>query len=98
MKPRSQPPPREFPRDVMLKLPSSDECCTVAETEFWNRTLQMAMNGSRPREVAEYAATALDGPMLVRAYPVIREALNKWVAMGNNWLNWDDPVDAFGGA
>jgi hypothetical protein len=23
---------REFPRDVMLKLPTNEECCTVAET------------------------------------------------------------------
>jgi hypothetical protein len=79
---------REFPRDVMLKLPSAEECCTVEETIFWNQTMQLAQSGKRPREVAEFAASGLDDPMLVRAYPVIREAMRKWAAMGDVWQEY----------
>ena len=80
---------REFPRDVMLKLPSAEECCTVAETIFWNQTMKMAQAGKRPREVAEFAATGLDDPLLSRAIPTIREAVRKWAAMGDVWQDYD---------
>jgi hypothetical protein len=82
---------REFPRDVMLKLPTNEECCTVAETVFWNQTMQLAQGGARPRIVAEFAASGLDDPMLVRAYPVIRDAIRKWAAMGDVWQDYDSP-------
>jgi hypothetical protein len=88
---RKQFPAREFPRDVMLKLPSSEECCTVEETIFWNQTMQLAQSGKRPREVAEFAASGLDDPMLVRAYPVIRDAMRKWAAMGDVWQDFETP-------
>jgi hypothetical protein len=81
--------PREFPRDVMLKLPTNEECCTAEETIFWNQTMLMAQNGKSPREVAEFAANGLDDPMLTRAYPVIREALRRWAEMGDHWQDYD---------
>ena len=85
---RTFPKPREFPRDVMLKLPSDADCCTVEETMFWNQTMLMAQNGSRPREVAEFAASGLDDPMLARAYPFIRDAMRKWAEMGDVWQHY----------
>jgi hypothetical protein len=88
---RAFPPKREFPRDVMLKLPSAEECCTVAETVFWNQTMQLAQGGARPRVVAEFAAHGLDDPLLVRAYPTIRAAMNKWAEMGEVWQDYDQP-------
>ena len=84
-------PSREFPRDVMLKLPSAEECCTPAETVFWNQTMQLAQNGSRPRDVAEFCAQGLDDPLLYRAYPTIRKAMTKWAEMGDAWQNYDQP-------
>ena len=84
-------PSREFPRDVMLKLPSAEECCTPAETLFWNQTMQLAQSGKSPRDVAEFCAQGLDDPLLVRAYPVIREAMRKWAEMGDVWQNYDRP-------
>jgi hypothetical protein len=88
---QSVTPAREFPRDVMLKLPSAEECCTVAETVFWNQTMQLAQGGARPRVVAEFAAHGLDDPLLVRAYPTIRAAMNKWAEMGEVWQDYDRP-------
>ena len=84
-----QEPVRAWPRAIVLKLPSNEECCTPAETVFWNQTMQMALNGSRPREVAEFAATGLDDPLLSRAIPTIREAVRKWAAMGDVWQDYD---------
>ena len=49
----------------------------------------MAKDGKTPREIAEYVATGLDDPMLVRAYPVIREAMRKWAEMGDHWQDYD---------
>ena len=89
---RAFPKPREFPRDVMLKLPSAEECCTPAETLFWNQTMQLAQGGARPRVVAEFAANGLDDPNLVRAYPIIREAIRKWAEMGDVWQDYDQPA------
>jgi hypothetical protein len=86
---RYKEPKREFPRDVMLKLPSPEDCCNAEETIFWNQTMQMAKDGKTPREVAEFAATGLYDPMLVRAYPVIREAIRKWAEMGDSWKDYD---------
>jgi hypothetical protein len=88
---QSVTPAREFPRDVLLKLPSLEECCTVAETVFWNQTMKLAQSGQRPRQVAEFAAHGLDNPLLSRAYPVIREAMNKWAEMGDFWQDYDRP-------
>ena len=85
---RAFPKPREFPRDVLLKLPSAEDCCTPEETAFWKQTLQLAQGGARPRVVAEFAAHGLDDPNLVRAYPVIREAMVKWATMGDSWLDY----------
>jgi hypothetical protein len=87
----------QFPddhREVLLKLPDLDECCTPAETAFWQVTLGMALNGKTPREVAEFAAQGLDDPMLSRAYPQIREALSKWARMGDTWAPWDRPEES----
>jgi hypothetical protein len=83
---------REFPRDVMLKLPSAEECCTAEETIFWNQTMQLAQGGARPRVVAEFAAHGLDDPLLVRAYPTIREAIRKWAEMGDVWQDYERPA------
>jgi hypothetical protein len=41
--------------------------------------------------VAEFAARGLDDPMLSRAYPVIREAIRRWAAMGEVWQDYDHP-------
>ena len=89
---RATPSPREFPRDVMLKLPSAEECCTAEETIFWNQTMQLAQGGARPRVVAEFVAHGLDDPMLVRAYPTIREAIRKWAEMGEVWQDYERPA------
>jgi hypothetical protein len=86
---RAFPKPREFPRDIMLKLPSPEECCTAEETIFWNQTMQMAKDGATPIRIAEFAATGLDDPMLARAYPTIREAMRRWAAMGDVWQDYD---------
>jgi hypothetical protein len=85
----------DFPqdhRDLLLKLPSLEECCTPPETEFWTTTLNMALSSRRPREVAEFAATGLDNPLLVRAYPYIREAIRRWALMDDTWISWDSPM------
>jgi hypothetical protein len=70
-------------------LPSEEECCTPAENEFWSRTFVMAASGKSPRQVAEFAATGLDNPLLSRAYPVIRDAISRWAFMGEHWRDWD---------
>jgi hypothetical protein len=88
----SKPEPlREFPRDVVLRLPTNRDCCTPEETAFWKQTLSMTMNGKTPREVAEFAASGLDDPMLVRAYNTIRDATRRWARMGDTWAPWDNP-------
>jgi hypothetical protein len=74
-----------------VDLPSEEECCTPAEMSFWQTTISMSLSGRSPREVAEFAATGLDDPMLVRAHPQIREALAKWARMGDTWAPWDQP-------
>jgi hypothetical protein len=84
----------QFPqehREVLLKLPALEECCTPAETEFWQITLGMSLAGKTPREVAEFAATGLDDPMLSRAHADIRDAMHRWVRMGDTWAPWDHP-------
>ena len=87
----SKPALREFPRDVVLHLPSLEECCTPAETAFWVVTLRMALDGKTPMEVAEFAATGLDNPLLSRAHQVIREAMRKRARMGDTWADYDHP-------
>ena len=72
-------------------LPSLEECCTPEEQAFWLKTFVMAERGKTPREVAEFAATGLDDPMLSRAYPYIREAMRKWARMGDTWADYDHP-------
>ena len=89
---RAFPKPREFPRDLMLKLPSPEDCCTVAETVFWNQTMLMAQSGTTPRNVAEFCAQGLDDPLLVRAYPVIRDSIRRWAEMGDTWQDFDQPA------
>jgi hypothetical protein len=72
-------------------LPSDDERCTPAEQAFWSQTFSRMEAGHSPREVAEFAATGLDNPILARAYPAIREALTKWARMGDCWAPWESP-------
>ena len=84
----------QFPsehREVLLKLPSIEDCSTAAETEFWQVTLGMALFGKSPREVAEFAATGLDNPLLSRAHTNILEAIRLWARMGDTWAPWDNP-------
>jgi hypothetical protein len=94
---RSRKQTSQFPeehRDVLLKLPSLEECCTPAEVAFWHEVLRMSISGSTPREVAEFAANGLDDPMLSRSHPQIREALSKWARMGDTWAPWEHPEDS----
>ena len=79
---------------VLPTLPTDAECCTPAEHAFWSETFRMAVAGRPPREVAEYAARGLDDPELVRAHPVIRDAMYRWARMGDCWAPWDHPEDA----
>lgn len=94
---RSRKQTSQFPqehRDVLLKLPSLDECCTPQEIAFWQATLGMALSGSTPREVSEFAAAGLDEPLLSHSCSQIRTALTKWARMGDTWAPWDRPEDS----
>ena len=93
-KPRSRTSRSQFPsehREVPLKLPSVEDCCTPAETEFWQVTLGMALFGKTPRDVAEFAATGLDNPLLSRCRTNILDAIRLWARMGDTWAPWDNP-------
>ena len=90
-------PEREFTREqreVMLKLPSLEECCTPQEFAFWYQTFRMGQNGSTPREIAEFAARGLDDPMLSRCRHEILEAMRRWARMGDTWAPYDHPETA----
>lgn len=79
-------------RDILERLPPLEDCCTPAEILFWNQTRQMAMDGARPRDVANFAATGLDDPLLTRAYHHIRETIRKWAMMDQVWMDWDSDI------